>query len=79
MLKSSTKQFRIGEDEKAIFAYLTDKGDFKTDSEVFRNALVLLYGQQLKSVYQDSPKREFMTFDEFVANELYKAKKEYLA
>lgn len=78
-MKNSVKQFRIGEDEKAIFAYLTDKGDFKTDSEVFRNALVLLYGEQLKTVYASSPKRDFMTFDEFVANELYNAKKDYLA
>lgn len=78
-MKNSVKQFRIGEDEKAIFAYLTDNSNFKNDSDVFRNALVLLFGEQLKSVYQTSPKREFMTFDEFVANELYNAKKDYLA
>lgn len=76
MIKNKNKHFRINEEEQAMFNYLTANFDFKSDSDVFRHALVLLYGEKLKDVYRTSNKRDIMTFDEFVASELYKEKKE---
>lgn len=76
-MKKTQKLFRIGEDEKAIFAHLTDQFDFDNDTDVLRQALVMLYGNTLKAEYATSEKRNLMTLDEFIAHELYIAKKKY--
>lgn len=77
MAKVMKKQFRCGEDELAILSVLSATDDFKNESDVFRHALVMLYGNMLKPRYELSEKRHVMTLDEFVAQELYIAKKKY--
>lgn len=75
--KVSVKQFRVNNEEKAIFDFLRVEKLYDNDSEIFRAALILLHNESIKSAYKKSEYRHVLSFDEFARKHLYDIKESY--
>lgn len=71
----SRKNFKFNADDVAMLTFIKKQNAINKDVDVVRFSLAKTYASLLRDKYASSEVRDFMTFDEFVMNELYKQKK----